>query len=143
MQCFALYRRLWYKNELPKIKQEFMKNVELYGIQRLFWDADDSDTQKLYKRYYLDNLKELFYKQDYEAVFERLYNIMPKDELLSILKQDNMSDDDTLVKYFQMHGEQYSDMYRGLYEEGSPDGKLLFNLVPQEMTQMIHTMTCF
>ena len=50
---------------------------------------------------------------------------MPKDELLSILKQDNMSDDDTLVKYFQMHGEQYSDMYRGLYEEGSPDGALV------------------
>lgn len=125
MQCFALYRRLWYKNDLPQIKKEFMKNVELYGIQRLFWDADDADTQKLYKRYYIENLKELFYKQDYEAVFERLYNIMPKDELLSILKQDNMSDDDTLVKYFQMHGEQYSDMYRGLYEDGAPDGALV------------------
>ena len=50
---------------------------------------------------------------------------MPKDELMSILKQDNMSDDDTLVKYFQMHGEQYSDMYRGLYEDGSPDGALV------------------
>ena len=63
-----------------------MKNVELYGIQRLFKDADDADTQKLYKRdYYIENLR-LFYKQDYEAVFERLYNIMHKDELLSILK---------------------------------------------------------
>ena len=102
-----------------------MENVKRYGLQRLFWDADNSDTQKLYKRYYIDNLKELFYKQDYEAVFERLYNIMPKDELLNILKQDNISDDDTLVKYFQMHGEQYSDMYRGLYEDGSPDGALI------------------
>ncbi len=124
-RIFALYRRLWHKNELPLVKKEFMENVKRYGIQRLFWDADNSDTQKLYKRYYIDNLKELFYKQDYEAVFERLYNIMPKDELLNILKQDNISDDDTLVKYFQMHGEQYSDMYKGLYEDGSPDGALI------------------
>lgn len=124
-QCFALYRRLWHKNVLPKLKDEFMNNVKLYGMQRLFWDASNEDTQQLYKRYYIDNLKELFYKQDYEAVFERLYNIIPKNDLLNILKQDKTSDDDTLVKYFQMHGEQYSDMYKGLYEDGSPEGALI------------------
>ena len=124
MQCFALYRRLWYKNDLPQIKKEFMKNVELYAFRDCFGMM--TQTHKSYtRRYYIENLKELFYKQDYEAVFERLYNIMPKDELLSILKQDNISDDDTLVKYFQMHGEQYSDLYQGLYEDGSPDGALV------------------
>ena len=30
-------------------------------IISLFWDADNSDTQKLYKRYYIDNLKELLH----------------------------------------------------------------------------------
>jgi len=125
LQCFALYKRLWKNNTLPKIKHDVMENIKQHGLQRIFWDSSESDIQALYKKYYVNTLKELFYKQDYEKVFERLYNIMPKQELLSILNQDNVSDNDTLIKYFQMHGEQFSDLYHGLYDDGAPDGALI------------------
>lgn len=124
LQCLALYRRMWHKNTLPKIKEDYMKNVAEYGIQSIFWEADEEEIQSLYKKYYIEYLKELFYKEDYEKVFERLYNIMPKEELLSIINQKD-DDTNTLVKYFQMHGEQYSDLYRGLYEDGEPEGALI------------------
>ena len=123
-QCLALYRRLWHKNTLPKIKQDFMTNVQKFGIQSIFWDSTEKEIQSIYKKYYIENLKELFYKEDYEKVFERLYNIMPKEELLALLNQKD-DDNNTLIKYFQMHGEQYSDLYRGLYEDGPPDGALV------------------
>ena len=125
LQCFALYKRLWDKNTLPQIKKDVMDNIKEHGMQRVFWDASTEDVQSLYKKYYLQNLKELFYKEDYEKVFERLYNIMPKQELISIINQDSVKDNDTLVKYFQMHGEQYSDLYTGLYDDGNPEGALI------------------
>lgn len=124
LQAIALYRRMWHKNTLPSIKVDFMKNVVDHGIQCIFWDTDSDEIQSLYKKYYIEYLKELFYKEDYEKVFERLYNIMPKEELLSIMNQKD-DDTNTLIKYFQMHGEQYSDLYRGLYEDEEPDGALI------------------
>jgi len=124
LQCLALYRRLWNKNTLPAIKKDYMDNISKFGIQRIFWDSSEPEIQSLYKKYYMDYLKELFYKEDYEQVFERLYNIMPKEELLSILNQKD-DDSNTLIKYFSMHGEQYSDLYRGLYEDGAPNGALI------------------
>lgn len=124
LQCLALYRRMWHKNVLPKVKKDYMKNVSEYGIQTLFWNAKEEEVQSMYRKYYIEYLKELFYKEDYEKVFERLYNIMPKEELLSIINQKD-DDTNTLIKYFQMHGEQYSDLYRGLYEDGEPEGALI------------------
>lgn len=123
-QCLALYRRLWHKNTLPKIKEDYMSNVKEYGLQSIFWNSTEKEVQAVYKKYYIEFLKELFYKEDYEMVFERLYNIMPKEELLKLINQKD-DDNNTLVKYFQMHGEQYSDLYRGLYEDGPPDGALV------------------
>ena len=50
---------------------------------------------------------------------------MINSQIISVINQSNVKDNDTLVKYFQMHGEQYSDLYTGLYDDGNPEGALI------------------
>jgi len=108
---YAYQRQDW-------LMSEYIDN----GPSVFFWHATYEELAELYKKYYFHNLTELFYNEKYEEVFERLYNIMPREELMRVLNQKG--DDNTLFKYFQSYGEEYSDLYKGLYDE-EPDGVLL------------------
>ena len=99
-----------------------MKQFKEQGPSIWFWHSTEDELHEMYKKYYFYHVTELFYEEDYEAVFERLYNIMPRKELLRVLNKEG--DDATLFKYFQSHGEEYSDLYKALYEE-KPDGAII------------------
>jgi len=108
---YAYQRQDW-------LMQQYKEN----GPSVFFWHATYNELAELYKKYYFHNLTELFYDERYEEVFERLYNIMPREELLRVLNQQG--DDNTLFKYFQSYGEEFSDLYKGLYDE-KPDGAII------------------
>lgn len=114
-----LYKRLFVEDT----KKVILDQVKKHGIQRVFWEASFDDVRNLYEACYIQNIKDLFYKEDYEEVFNKLYNIMPKDKLLEILNQKE-GDNESLINFFHAHSENYSDIYHGLYED-PPEGAII------------------
>ena len=115
-----LYKRLFVEDT----KKIILDQIKKHGIERVFWEASAEDVRCLYESCYIQNIKDLFYKEDYEEVFNKLYNIMPKEKLLEILNQEESVDNQSLINFFHAHSENYSDIYHGLYED-PPEGAII------------------
>lgn len=111
-------KKLFDSGDLISLHKHFVKLFPTEDIvkkdQSFFWSKTFEDVTVDYEDYRVRYLKTLFYQRDFEKIFERFYNPLPKEETLKLMQGDTK--ERTLLQFFEEYSEKYSDLYDPLYK---------------------------
>lgn len=111
--------KLFTSGDLISLHKHFVKLFPTEDIskkdQSFFWSKTFDDVITDYEEYRVKYLKTLFYRRDFEKIFERFYNPLPKEETLKLMQGDTK--ERTLLQFFEEYSEKYSDLYDPLYKQ--------------------------
>ena len=111
-------QKLFTNGDLISLHEHFVKLFPTEDItkkdQSFFWSKTFDDVITDYEQYRVKFLKSLFYRRDFETIFERFYNPLPKEETLKLMSGDTK--ERTLLQFFEEYSEKYSDLYDPLYK---------------------------